>query len=76
MREGFCALQARGLSFYVVLAACAAGGVEMEFCGCRYEEKKGKGLSFERWRLYPAGTEAFIFFNLGRLRGGRQMGAC
>jgi len=39
-------------------------------------KKAKQGLSFEWWRFYPAGAEAFIFFNLGRLRGGRQMGAC
>ena len=33
------------------------------------------GLSFEMRLLCPAGTEAFIFCSLGRLRRG-QMGAC
>ena len=41
----------------------------------RSEENKA-GLSFERRFVCPAGTEAFLFFSLGRLRGGRQMGAC
>ena len=37
-------------------------------------ERMKQGLSFERRLLRPAGAEVFIFFNLGRLRGARQMG--
>ena len=35
-----------------------------------------QALVFERHVLCPAGTRAFLYFGLGRLRGGRQMGAC
>ena len=35
----------------------------------RSEENKA-GLSFERRFVRPAGAEAFLFFSLGRLRGG------
>ena len=37
---------------------------------------QGWGLSFERGNIGPAGTGLFNFCCLGRLRGGRQMGAC
>jgi hypothetical protein len=46
------------------------------FLSLALREEEKQGLSFTRWLLHPAGTEVFIFFNLGRLRGGRQMGAC
>ena len=50
-----------------VARLCAAGALL---------KKAKQGLSFERWRLCPAGTGAYLGFSLGRLRGGRQMGAC
>ena len=58
-----------GFSF---LVWAASGGRRVEgMRGERFEEIK-QGLSFERWLLCPAGTGAFFYFSLGRLRGGRR----
>ena len=44
--------------FYVLLAACAAGGV---VCTASTMKKAKQGLSFESMLLRPAGTGAFLF---------------
>ena len=75
MNGGLCALRAQGLFFIVVWAACAAGWRSEGMRGERFKRIK-PGLFFERAVLCPAGTGRILFFNLGRLRGGRQMGAC
>jgi len=76
LRGRFCALRARGFSFYAVLAACVAGG-RMRLCSCGFKEKRA-GLSFERWLLCPAGTGAFFYLLFGpppaRARRGRLWG--
>ena len=73
MSGGFCALRALRL---ILLRCLGRLRGEARVCAAGPLKKTMQGLSFEPWLLYPAGTEAFIFFNLGRLRGGRQMGAC
>jgi len=57
-------------AFFCVVGGAARRGGEIFTAGLQEEAKQG--LSFEWWRFYPAGAEAFIFFNLGRLRGGRR----
>ncbi len=61
-------------AFFVLCGGAARRGGEIS--AAWLQEKAKQGLSFEWWRFYPAGTEAFIFFNLGRLRGGQQREAC
>jgi len=73
LRISFCALRAQGLFFYLVWAACA-GRRGVYATGALKKAKQG--LPFENKLLCPAGTAAFLLFSLGRLRGGRQMGAC
>ena len=59
--------------FFVLLGGPARR--DGETSAARLQEKAKQGLSFERWFVCPAGTAAFLLFSLGRLRGGRQMGA-
>ena len=73
LRDIFSALRARRLFFFCCLGRLRREG---EIFAAKLQEKAKPGLSFERRLLCPAGTGAFLYFNLGRLRGGRQMGAC
>ncbi len=73
MKDGFCALRARELFFFCCWGLLRGGEAKLSLQGFK---KAKQGLPFERQNVYPAGTKAFIFFNLGRLRGARQMGAC
>ena len=59
-----------GFYFIIVLGACAVAGI---FRSRPFKTRK-QGLAFERRLLYPAGTGAFHYFNLGRLRGGGSRG--
>ena len=53
-----------GFSFYVVWAA-SGGRRGGEVFALPLPGKERQGLSFERWLLCPAGTEAFLFLLFG-----------
>ena len=58
-------------SLNLVLDACAAGDVEVMLSWLLLRGEERQGLYFERRFVCPAGTRAFLYFSLGRLRRGQ-----